>query len=221
MEQLKQDQKPKIIEMAKKRRHIHLLEKMQRGKANTPALSKTELKELEQFERDPNSPGIVDSQEKVAKIFGVATRTIERWAKDGMPVTPQGLYDLKDIRAWRQFRKKPQKNAENKQNAWDVRFRKAKAELAELELKKRLGVLVSRETVERELIQISLTIKRALLALPRQVAPQLFGLEPRRIEALLRSRIEEIIQKFSTGNIFAEKQKKTKNAETAESETLE
>ncbi|MCX5713037.1 MAG: hypothetical protein NTY47_08320 [Candidatus Omnitrophica bacterium] len=64
MEDTKQVQNLKIVEMAKKRRHIHLLEKMQRGKSDTPSLSKSEIKELERLAADPSSPGIVDSQEK-------------------------------------------------------------------------------------------------------------------------------------------------------------
>jgi len=225
MEENKQKQEVKIIEMAKKRRHIHLLEKMQRGKSATPTLSKTEIKELESFERDPSSPGIVDSQEKVAKVFGVAVRTVERWAKDGMPVTPQGRYDLLEIRAWRTIKNQRKNSGTGKNNnvdLWDSRYRECKAKLAEIALKKAVGELLPRETVEADLVHISLTVKRAFLGLPRQVAPQLAGLEPRQIESLLSTRIQEIIGKFADGKIFTDKPKgKKKNAKTGHSDTLE
>jgi phage terminase Nu1 subunit (DNA packaging protein) len=217
MEETKQDQNLKIIEMAKKRRHIHLLEKMQRGKSNTPSLKPSEIKELEKLASDPNSPGIVDSQEKVAKIFNVSVRTVARWAKDGMPVTPQGMYDLLDIRAWRLVKNKRAgaKEKENNQDLWDSRYREYKARLAEITLKKATGDLIPKETIERELVQVSLTVKHAFLGLPKQVAPQLAGLDPRPIEVILSKRIKEIINEFAIGNIFGENIKKiTKNAKT-------
>jgi phage terminase Nu1 subunit (DNA packaging protein) len=221
-----QPQSIKVVEMAKKRRHIHLLEKLQRGKSSTPSLSKNEIRELEDLEQDPNSPGTVDSQEKVAKVFGVHVRTVARWVKNGMPVTAQGKYDLLEVRAWRTLKHQKKGAAGGKKNQeefWDAKFREYKAKLAEISLKKSLGELIPRETVERDLVQISLTVKRAFLALPRQVAPQLAGLDPRQIEALLSIRINEIISKFADGKIFIEqsKKKRKKDAEAGSSDNLE
>lgn len=209
MEDIKQDQNLKIVEMAKKRRHIHLLEKLQRGKSNTPSLTKGEIKELEKLAADPNSPGIVDSQEKVAKIFKVSVRTVARWAKDGMPVTSQGMYDLLEIRAWRTVKNQRahSKVKENNQDLWDARYREYKAKLAEIALKKATGELIPRELIESELIHVSLTVKHAFLGLPKQVAPQLAGLEPRPIEVILSKRIKEIVNEFAIGDIFSKKVK--------------
>ena len=220
-------QKIKVVEMAKKRRHIALLEKMQRGKSSTPALSKTEIKELEQLEQDPNSPGIVDSQEKVARVMGVSDRTVRHWIKDGMPVTPQGKYDLLEIRAWRTLRnERNRKGSTGKKSdldAWDAKFREYKARLAEIKLKQTLGALIPREIVERELIQISLSVKRNLLALPNQLAAALVGLDARQISVLLTCRIKEIIVPFSDGKIFTASKTKNqrKNAEIIDSNTLD
>jgi phage terminase Nu1 subunit (DNA packaging protein) len=217
MMEKQQAQNIKVVEMAKKRRHIHLLEKLQRGKSS--------IKELEQMEGDPNSPGTVDSQEKVAKVFGVDVRTVARWAKNGMPVTRQGNYDLLEIRAWRTLKSQKKSGVPGKKSdleAWDAKFREYKARLAEITFKKAIGELLPRETVERDLVHISLTVKRAFLALPRQVAPQLSGLEPRQIESLLSIRVKEIIGKFADGKVFFEKsKKKRKNAENADADNLE
>lgn len=218
-------QKPSLIEMAKKRRHIHLLEKLHRGKSASPTLSKSEIKELEKYENDPNSPGVVDSQEKVAKVFGVSTRTVAYWTRDGMPTTPQGKYDLLEIRAWRTLKKQKKGQSVKKDSleVWDARFREYKARLAEIALKKASGELVSRAQVEKDLIHISLTVKRAFLALPRQLAPQLIGLEARQIESILASRVKEIISAFADGQIFIkEKKGRKKNAKAVgTSENLE
>lgn len=211
MEETEQDQKPKLVEMAKKRRHLHLVEKLARGKSATPTLSKAEIRELEKYEGDPDSPGIVDSQEKVAKIFGVATRTVERWVREGMPITSDKKYDLLDIRAWREFKKhrkvKPDKknSLQDRKDAADAEYREYKAKLAEITLKKIMGELIPKETIEKELIQISVGIKRALLALPQQVASQLVGLEARQIDLLLTSRIKEAIQAIADGKLLIKK----------------
>lgn len=208
-EQIKSQQN--LVDMAKKRRHLHLVEKLARGKSSTPSLSKAELKELEQFEKDPKSPGIVDTQEKVAKAFGISDRTVRYWIKDGMPITNHGTFDLTEIQAWRFIRNKKKQSAGGRKNnieEWDVKYREYKARLAEIALKKEMELLIPRERVEKDLIRISLTIKRRLLMFPRTVAPQLTGLETRQIEAILAARIKEIIIIFATGEIFAKRVKK-------------
>ncbi len=218
MEENNKTPQPKILEMAKKRRHIYLLEKLQKG----PTLSKSEVAELGKYESDPNSPGIVDSQEKVAKVFGVSVRTVARWLKDGMPVLATGGYNLKDINDWRHFHndKISKKTSKEKQELdfWDARYRKAKALNEEDKLRISRGELIQVKDVEKGLIQVSLAIKRAFLGLPRSVAPQLKGLEAREIEAILVKRVKEIIIQFAEGKIFKQIKRRThgKNSSTTQ-----
>jgi phage terminase Nu1 subunit (DNA packaging protein) len=223
------DEQPKkqqdIIEMAKKRRHLHLVEKLARGKSSTPALKKTEIRELEEFEKGPGKPGTVDSQEKVAKAFGVAVRTVERWAREGMPVTSRGEYDLIEIRSWRDFKKQkstPGSSTKKNLEYWDGEFREWKAKKMKKEYMELMGQLIPRASVEKDLIRISLSLKRAFLSLPRTVAPQLAGLDPREIESILSKRVKEIIALFATGEIFKTSSKKIKDAKTVDvAENLE
>lgn len=193
-----------LVEMAKKRRHLALVEKLARGKASTPSLSSKEIRELAKFEGDPDSPGLVDSQEKVGKIFGVATRTVERWVKEGMPVSRDGRYDLIEIRAWRDF-KNSKKKGEKKKTNWEDEYRKFKALTAQMAYEEKMGTLIPRAIVEKELISISMGIQRALLSLPRQVAPQLEGFDARKISSLLTERIKEAIKAISDGKILMSK----------------
>lgn len=187
-----------IFEMAKKKRHIYLLEKMAKGKSGSPTLSKAELKELAEFECNPNSPGMVDSQEKVAKGFGVAVRTVERWVKDGMPAMRDGRYNLADIQEWRFNKKKIKEGAaKDKGSKWEDQFREFKARLAEIEYKKKMGELLSREEVEHNEVQRVIAVKRSLLMLPRSLPPQLVGLEPRQIQLILLDRVKEICNNFA------------------------
>lgn len=89
--------RPSVVEMAKKKRHIHLLEKLQRGKT----LSRAETNEIEKFERGSVPPGYVTTQEEVAEAFGVDPRTVRRWAIKGMPRDAHG-YNILKIDKWRQ-----------------------------------------------------------------------------------------------------------------------
>ena len=183
--------------MAKKKRQIHLYEKIQKGQS----LSRSELKELENFEGPPANPGIVDSQEQVARVFNVKLRTVQYWVKDGMPVRQDGKYSITDINAWRLVKKGP--TGKQKSFGWgekekqDAVFRKYKAKLVEIDYKKAIGDLIPRAEVERGRVERIQTVKKSLLALPKRMAPQLVGLEARQIEVILKERMDEIIADFS------------------------
>jgi len=186
--------KPDLVAMARKKRHLYLVQKMHQDKVLTPV----EIRELAKFEGKPIAPGIVQTQEEVAKVFGISVRTVQYWAKDGMPKTEKGTYDLVDIQRWR-FEKNNTRNSgkNSEKDEWETRLKKSKAKLAEIELKKALGEVISTDEVEKARIARIMAVKRALLALPRAVAPILAGLEARDIEILLTSRIREMIAKFA------------------------
>jgi hypothetical protein len=88
------EQKQNLAEIARKKRYLHLIEKLHSG----TALSKQEIKELEDFEAEPLGDAIVKTIEEVAKIMEVNWRTVYRWKRDGMPVTKAGFYDLEEIK---------------------------------------------------------------------------------------------------------------------------
>jgi len=193
-----QNKQSDILTMARKKRHIHLLEKIQKGKS----LSSRELRELEKFEGTPLPPGVVKTQEEVAKAFHVSTRTVQYWTRDGMPRTKKGFYDLIEVQAWREI-KKQQRNKTKKtigKEDWNAKYRKYKAQLAEIELKKAYGQVVSRKEVEKGQVARILVVKRALLSLPKVVAPVISGMEPREIQVYLTAKIKEIIEQFSKEN---------------------
>lgn len=193
MDKNNKKQQPNLIEMAKKRRHIYLLEKLQKG----PTLSKSEILELSKYESDPNTPSVVDSQEKVAKLSGVSTRTVQNWVKDGMPVTSQGLYDLFEIRAWREIKKQKNRKKHVTGIDWEQRYREYKARLAEIELKKALDEYVSAEIARKEIFANIIVVRQRFLSLPTQIAPQLVGLNERAISNLLKTRIKEVLNELA------------------------
>jgi len=190
-----------IITMAKKKRHLYLLEKLQRGKSLTPG----EMKELQKLEGSVERAGVVNSQEDLARAFKVSVRTIQRWLKEGAPVTKDGFYDLLEIQAWHLTHNEQKKNKDSAIN-WDSKYRENKAKLSEIELKKKMGELISLEDVDKGRVERILVIKQALLGLPKAMAPVLAAMEdPRDIQEYLNGKIRDIIAQFSGQNIKKQK----------------
>lgn len=160
--------------------------------------------------KDESEKVLVDTQLQVAKAFGVSERTVRNWVADDMPVRGDGRYDLKAIQGWKfvQAEKHPggrkKKSADESGQNWEEEYRKWKAMAEELRYKKMTGDLIDRADVEKGLIHISTVVKRAFLALPKSISPQLAGLEPREILRILTGKIRHIIGQFATNKIFEE-----------------
>jgi phage terminase Nu1 subunit (DNA packaging protein) len=185
--------KQNLADLARKKRYLHLIEKLHSG---TP-LTKTEIRELEEFEAEPLDLTVVKTMEEVAKVMDVSYRTVQRWKKDGMPVTSDGFYDLDAIRIWHDDRGVSDGEETEGKAYWEEKIRKYKATLLELDLKKAIGELISSEEVQRGRITRIIAVKRSMLALPTRLAPVLAMQEPREIEVILYEAISEIIDEFS------------------------
>lgn len=188
------EQNQNLAEIARKKRYLHLIEKLHGGRP----LSKQEIKELEDFESEPLGDTVVKTIEEVAKIMEVNWRTVYRWKRDGMPVTKDGFYDLEEIKKWHEEKSGNADGQETEGKAyWDEKIRKYKATLLEIEIKKVTGDLLPRDEVEKGRIARIVVVKRALLALPTRMAPILAMKEPREIEAELYEAIIEILEEFA------------------------
>jgi len=94
---------------------------------------------------------------ELAEVFRVTTRTITRWAADGMPRRGDNRFNLSDCIAWRieQAEKAGQiasKEAGESPEAskWLERYRRERALLARMERKERQGGLIRRDRVVKE-----------------------------------------------------------------------
>lgn len=189
-----QNQNKNLADIARKKRYLHLIEKLHGG---TP-LSKQEIKELEDFEAEPLGDTIVKTIDEVAKIMEVNWRTVYRWKRDGMPVTKDGNYNLEEIKEWYDKRTGRTNDEEIEGKIyWETKLRKYKATLLELELKRVTEELLPRDEVEKGRIARIIAVKRSFLALPTRLAPILAMKEPREIETLLYEAISEIIDEFA------------------------
>jgi len=155
-----------------------------------------------QEDADRAAPGqgeVLTTLMAVAKAMGVTERTVRNWRKSGMPVRSDGRFDLGAIRTWRARGGKGLSGAHyrRERDKWEAKYREIKARLATLELKQRTGQLLPRERVEGKRVRQIQATKQALLAVPAAVAPQLVGLDPREIQALLRDRITDAISRLA------------------------
>jgi hypothetical protein len=114
-----------------------------------------------------------------------------------MPVMPEGHYDLLEIKAWRMTQQSYRDVRDTEKDKWDIEYRKNKALLSEIDLKKALGEVLPRDEVEKGRIERIMVVKRSFLALPTIMAPLLAMREPREIETLLYEAIAEIIDEFA------------------------
>lgn len=188
-----------IVQMARTKRHIHLLEKVQKGKT----LSKKELEELKEFEskenKDPSKSNkdrnVVPTIPVLAKELGCSSRTIRNWIGEGMPVRPDKTYDLNAIRNWRTARDNRRKPSQSEE--LDNAIKKARLRELDVAHKARMGQLIPLDEVEKGRVARILAVKSELLAFPRAMAKVLEHCEARQIEALLKDKINQVIKKFS------------------------
>lgn len=145
---------------------------------------------------------------EVAKALGVSARTVQYWARDGMPKTDDGNYDLIEIQTWRHMRNVGANNGKNpfaqmssyaEKEKWETEYRKYRAKMAELAYLEQEGALVRRDAVERESVEKILAVKKALLAIPKSLAPLLVGLDVLDMQVIIQEKIEEIITDFAGG----------------------
>lgn len=197
---IKTDAGSDILQMAEKKRHIYLLERMHKGKT----LTKKELQELREFEskgKKPtevkqSNPNIVSSPQKLAKALQCTTRTVRNWIGEGMPVRADKTFDIEAVRSWRNDRDNRRKTPTEEEKI-NIEIKKQQLQKLKDESSARTGELISRAEVDKKNAAKVLAVKQQLLAMPRALAKALEHLEARQIEAILKDKINDAIRKFS------------------------
>ena len=188
-----------IIEIARKKRYIALVEKLSSG-----SLSAKELKELEEFEKTErkNESDIIDGTVDLPTIsvyLEKSPRMVRRYIKQGMPVIRDSSgeisrFKVSDVFKWLYASQNPE---DGTKDFWENEYRKNRAKLSELELKEK----------ERELIpfadHVSIIknqirgIKSGFLRLPKYIAPKLSNEDPKIICEILDMELRSIINQFA------------------------
>lgn len=187
------EEKQNLAEIARKKRHLYLIQKL-----NTGQLTKREIKELEEFEKGEEKKVIVKTFEELAEVMNVSQRTLFRWKREGMPITKEGYYDLEKIAEW--YKTKvgfiPADEGEGK-FYWQETILKCKARLLEMEVAKAQAELMPRKEIEQGWAMQVAAVRAEFTALPDRIAPRLAMKEPREIKTLLLEAIIEITDEFA------------------------
>ena len=132
-----------------------------------------------------NNKKLLSSQE-VAELIGKDARTVQTLAKQGILTHEKlgrsyqfNLYTvIKEYCDYlAKFKKKKISSTEEEKMAEDVRWKRAKADIAELELQELKGMLHSAEDVEEMTTDLVLVIRSSFLALPGRVSSELAEME--------------------------------------------
>lgn len=151
-------------------------------------------------------PKMISSQE-VADIIGKSQKTVQNLTKSGILTCErknnQYRYDL--YRVIREYcnhvAKSGQKkfsSLEEEKLAEDIRIKRAKAEIAELEMKELKGNLHAAEDVEAMTTDLVMVIRSSFLALPGRVSSELAEIEdPVELSEKLKKEIYSILEDLS------------------------
>lgn len=126
--------------------------------------------------------GVRLNRSGLAEHMGVSLPTVDRWAKEGMPVVQRGgrgvewIYDLADVISWYAQRKVEAAGGEvNDLAEIDKRTARAKMEQAELALAQAKGLVAPIAEFERVQAAMMATIRQNIMNVPQRAVLQLLG----------------------------------------------
>jgi phage terminase Nu1 subunit (DNA packaging protein) len=158
---------------------------------------------------------IVSGITAVAEHFNRSDRQIRRWLRDGMPRLSQDRFDVLQIASWLESRRKMRRPAihpgwtDPRQQALgdavepvgkdyhDERLKKAKADMAEMEVKQRRAELIAKRDIEQLWAERASAAKQNLLTFSRSLPPQLIHCtSEREMEIVILSAVRELLLAF-------------------------
>ena len=162
--------------------------------------------QLEKRIKAENGNGrVVYARIDVANSVDRSLRTISDWVASGMPVQPDGGYDLDAIEKWRSSRKKRTKDkTPDDSEYWQTQYKKHRAKLSELELKIKKGELLPKADVIAALKEMQSYVKKNLVLIPRISAPRMDGMDTQARHELLGEMVNTILAGMSKGQSSGE-----------------
>ena len=195
------DKKNDLIEIAKKKRYISLVENL-----NRRSLSAKEVRELEElqkhFDKKPVD-AVIDGRVDLPTLcvyLEKSPRMIRRYVRQGMPVIRDSSGEIFRFKVGEVFKwhyGSRGADEEGGRDYWDNEYKKNRAKLTQLELKQKESELIPFED-HAEIIKNQIRgIKSGFLRLPKYIAPKLYQQDPKVICAILDDEIRFIINQFA------------------------
>lgn len=187
-----------LAETLRKANLSNLVKKVKAGKTLTAA----EMKQIAEASKSDESPQLV-TVKRLSELFGVATKTIGQWRRDGREGVPEKVGAKEDLSAWRAWFSsnpsaghsdgKPRKDRESL--LCEKLEIEIKLKLIELETEE--GSLVRAATVQEDVNRAVSSARGELLKLSADLPPRLDGLSPPRMQVVIREAIIDVLTRLS------------------------
>lgn len=140
-------------------------------------------------------------QKSLADMLGTSRKVLIEWEGEGLPRNSDRTYNLYSVLSWVKTRWACGSKDGEKNSPALERYRLAKAQEAEFDLKIKKGEFIDRDEVERGQIARIMAVKQVMFALPRSVAPYLAMVtDARKIEEYLTEKMRYICNRFAGVN---------------------
>lgn len=140
--------------------------------------------------------------QQLAKRFGCSHQQVARMRRLGLPMQANARYDLNECIHWlyKQHEAYRRDIARfDKLKDMSEGFKRARAQLAEIELAQKRGTLVDRESVERGRTARVHAVRAELERLPKTMPRLLAGRTPPEMQTLLTAEVERLCSVFAGG----------------------
>lgn len=203
---------PDIVEIAKKKRHLFLLEKLRSGRQLNAAeirdIEKMETKNIEhRTSNDERAAATVDgtrickTQSEAAKYAGVSTRTIQRWLEDGMLAAQMGgkaVYIKDELDRFKLNKGKKATDARVRRDEADADYREKRVKLLDrqmADIEKEID-----ERVKEEILKRTIKLKRLLKNIGRNIAAEVILMTPKDAQKRIEYEIEHALKVYTGVN---------------------
>lgn len=145
---------------------------------------------------------ILVSTNKLGFFMGVSTVTVNTWERQGCPKEKRGWWDLQAVIAWRGRASGIQGGADtlaDKLEA-DTRLKRARAALAEQEVKLKSGELIPMILVEERLKEVCEDLKNSMLAISDHIMTEIYSQYPElapQVRRLVDGYVREALKKVA------------------------
>ncbi len=140
---------------------------------------------------------------QIALDFNCSERQIRNFVAAGMPRARHGKYDRLECLMW--YSKKLKCDIDAAGDISDlereqIRVQRATADLKEMELSDKRASLIPRWLFEKHVQMHFDALRRAILPMAEQVAPELEGLDRLHIKAKLHQKCRDVLSQLATGS---------------------
>lgn len=159
---------------------------------------------------------LIASTNDTATFLGVTPKTIHEWTRQGCPKHKRGWFDVGEVVRWRLQIVGAATGGDKAKVDADVRYKTARAAIAEKELALKSGELLPTILVENRLTELFSNLKTSILAIPDHIMAEIYSQYPElapQVRRLIDGYIREALKSIANnGGILEEAGQPVKKA---------